>query len=65
MNTYAHLYTEKQKTSAKLIGKALEIEGNGVKLESLENFSQNKNANLGVLTGTLPDNIPNGATDGT
>jgi integrase len=65
MNTYAHLYSEKQKSSAQLIGKALEIDSSGVKLESLENYTQNKNANFGVITGNLPDNILNGATDGT
>ena len=65
MNTYAHLYTEKQIESAKMIGKSLQIEGGGVKMESLEDLPQNKNAVIGVITGSLPESNQYGATDGT
>jgi len=65
MDTYAHLYTEKQIASAELLGKALEFEGTGVKLESPHEHEAKKNAEIGVVTGLFPEEIFNGATDGT
>ena len=65
MNTYAHLYTDKQIASAELVGKALEINADGVKLESLSEFEQNKNVEIDVISGFLPNNKLFGATDGT
>jgi hypothetical protein len=49
INTYAHLYTEKQIASAELVGKALEISADGVKLESHYIGEAKKNAGLGVI----------------
>jgi hypothetical protein len=65
MDTYAHLYTEKQIASAEILGKALEFECTGVKLESPPEHEVNKNAEIGVVTGLFPGKISYGATDGT